>query len=459
MIRRTLSAVAAAGLLACAAGSVAAQQDPAALSAAIDSIAMEGIEAGRVAGMSIAVYRGPERLHAGAYGYADLELEAPTPEDAVYEIGSVTKQFTAVAALMLVDEGKIDLEAPLSDWFPDFPRAADIPVHRLFDHTSGMKGYTEMQSFREVAVQDLPQDSLIALIAAEQFDFDPGEALIYNNSAYFVLGKIIEEASGQSYEEFVEERIFAAAGMNDSRYCHKDEMIPRRTKGYQPGPDGLRPANYLNHLWPYAAGSLCSTTDDLAIWNLAIHGDGAGGTLLSPEAYRSLITPGRLEDGTPVRYAKGLLVSDRDGKTRIGHGGGIFGYVSDLVYYPEEDLTITVLINTAGQVSPAGIRQEIENLVLGPVAPVVPRAFSGDLSRYTGSYRGPGRGQRLNVVVSEGEDGLELKVGGAQPRSMRWLGANTFAIGSGRVTFLLDGDEARVLQMDQGSGLYVLEKI
>jgi hypothetical protein len=153
------------------------------------------------------------------------------------------------------------------------------------------------------------------------------------------------------------------------------------------------------------------------------------------------------------------MISDRDGKTRISHGGGIFGYVSDLVYYPEEDLTITVLINTSGQVSPSGIRQEIENLVLGPVAPVVPRVFSGELARYAGSYRGPGRGQRLNVVVSEGDDGLELKIGGGQPRTMRWLGGHTFAIGNGRVTFLMDGDEATVLQMDQGSGLYVLDRI
>lgn len=462
MNRRTLMALVGltvAGLTASSPVGAAAQESGSDLSAAIDALAMEALDGGRAAGMSIAVFRDAEPLHIGAYGYADLELEVPTPDDAVYEIGSVTKQFTAVAALMLVDEGKIALEATLSDWFPDFPRADEIPVHRLFDHTSGMKGYTEMPSFRTVATQELPQDSLIALVAAEPFDFDPGEALIYNNSAYFMLGRIIEKASGMSYEEFVEQRLFAPAGMDDSRYCHKDELVPRRARGYQPGGDDLRPADYLNHLWPYAAGSLCSTASDLAAWNRAIHSDGAGGSLLSEESYRSFITPGRLDDGTPVRYAKGLAITDRDGKTRISHGGGIFGYVSDLVYFPEEGLTIAVLINTAGSVSPAEIRRSIEELVLGPIAPVVPRGVPGNLSRYEGTYRGPSRGRRLTVTISRTDEGLAAKLGGGDPRPMRWLGGHTFAIGDGRLTFLIEGDRASVLQLDQVTGLYVLGRI
>ncbi|MFV1988099.1 MAG: serine hydrolase domain-containing protein [Gemmatimonadota bacterium] len=452
-----------AGILLWGPGDVTAQETGAALIAAIDSVATEGIEAGRAAGMSIAVMHGGEPILVKAYGSADLELGVPTPPDAVYEIGSVTKQFTAVALLMLVDEGLVSLDDDLSKWFPDYPlHGRRIPVHRLMDHTSGIKGYTEMQVFRSIATQALPQDSLISLIAAEPFDFEPGEALIYNNSAYFLLGKLIEKASGKTYEEFVEERLFAAVGMMNSRYCHRDEFTPLRAKGYQPGPGGsLRPADYLDHRWPYAAGSLCSTAADLAAWNDALHGDGAGGELLTPESYRSLITPGSLNDGTPVRYAKGLAITSRDGRPRIAHGGGIFGYVSELRYFPEETLSIVVLINTAGPVSSSAIATSVENLVLGPRALVVPRVYSGDLSRFEGTFRGPARGRRMTVTVTVGDDGLTLRQGTApgEGRTLRWLGGTTFGRGDTRYRFVLDGDRVAALQVDQVTGLYVLEKI
>ncbi len=444
-------------------GVASAQETGAALIAAIDSVAAEGIEEGRAAGMSIAVVRNGEPVLVKAYGSADLELNVATPPDAVYEIGSVTKQFTAVALLMLVDDGVVSLDDDFSKWFPDYPlHGRRIPVARLLDHTSGIKGYTEMQAFGSLATQALPQDSLIALVAAEPFDFEPGDALIYNNSAYFLLGKLIEKASGKSYEEFVEERLFAAVGMTNSRYCHKEELTPLRVKGYQPDPDGsLRPANYLDHRWPYAAGSLCSTASDLATWNDALHGDGAGGELLTAESYRSLITPGSLNDGTPVRYAKGLMITRRDGRPRIAHGGGIFGYVSELRYLPEAGLSIAVLINTAGPVSPSAIATAVEDLVLGRVAPVVPRAYSGDLSRFEGTFRGASRGSRLTVTVRVGDDGLTLRRGTAQGEGqpLRWLGGTTFGRGDVRYRFLLDADRVVGLQVDQVGGLYVLEKL
>jgi CubicO group peptidase (beta-lactamase class C family) len=452
-----------AGIPLTATGVACAQETGAALIAAIDSVATEGIEAGRAAGMSIAVIQNGEPVLVKAYGSADLELNVPTPADAVYEIGSVTKQFTAVALLMLVEEGTVSLDDDFSKWFPDYPLdGRRIPVRRLLDHTSGIKGYTEMQVFGSLTTQALPQDSLIALIAAEPFDFEPGEALIYNNSAYFLLGKLIEKASGKTYEEFVEERLFAAVGMTNSRYCHKEEFTPLRAKGYQPGSDGsLRPANYLDHRWPYAAGSLCSTVSDLATWNEALHGDGAGGELLTAESYRSLITPGSLNDGTPVRYAKGLMITRRDGHPRIAHGGGIFGYVSELRYLPEAGLSIVVLINTAGPVSPSAIATAVEDLVLGPVSPVIPRAYSGDLSRLEGAFRGASRGSRMTVTVSAGEDGLTVRRGTAQGerQPLRWLGGTTFGRGNIRYRFVLDGDRVVVLQVDQVGGLYVLEKI
>ncbi len=468
-----------AAALACLASPLAGQQPTpgrpgeALLSAAIDSMALDPIRAGRVAGMSIGVVRGEDTLHLEAYGSADLELDVPTPEDAVYEIGSVTKQFTAAAVLLLQEEGRLSLDDDLSRWMPDFPlEGRRIPIRRLLDHTSGIRGYTEMASFGSIARQRLPRDTLVALVAAEPFDFEPGEAMIYNNSAYFLLGLIIEKASGLSYEDFVESRLFEPAGMRDSRYCHKDELTPGRAKGFQPGTaghqpgtagheagtEGLRPADPLDHTWPYSAGSLCSTVRDLIRWNQALHGDGEGGRLLGAGSYAELLRPGALLDGTPLRYAKGLAITERDGHPRIAHGGGIYGYVSELRYLPDEDLTIAVLINTAGTENPATIADRIEDLVLGPAAPVRRRAFGGYVEPLLGRFRGPSRGRRMTAVVSLSEDGRLLVRTSGEPQPVEWLGGLTFGHGSTRYRFVRHGEAIDVLQVDHVGGLYVLRR-
>jgi len=455
------AALAPAALAWIGTAAVAAQAtDRAALEALVDSIAATAIDSGVVAGLSVGVVRGPDTLLLRAYGSADLELDVPTPEDAVYEIGSVTKQFTAAAVLLLEEAGKLSLDDDLSKWMPDYPLdGRALPIRRLLDHTSGIKGYTELPVFGSITVQHLPRDTLVALFGGEPFEFEPGEALIYNNSAYFLLGLIIEKASGSPYEEFVESRVFAPSGMTRSRYCHKDELTPGRAKGYQMGPDGLRPADYLDHTWPYAAGSLCSTVRDLLRWNQALHGDGEGGDLLSRESYREMVTPGTLADGTRLRYAAGLTVTDRDGETRISHGGGIFGYLSELRYFPHADLSIAVLVNTAGPTGPSAIAAAIEDAVLGPTAPLVPRAFGGTLAQFLGTYRGPARGRRMSAVVTEAGGELRIRTGTGDPEPVRWLGGTTFANGATRFTFVRGEVGFDVLQVDQVGGLYVLRRV
>lgn len=431
---------------------------------AIRAAAAVPIEAGRAAGMSVAVVRGTDTLFIQTFGHADLELRVPTPPDAVYEIGSVTKQFTAAALLLLREEGVLSLDDPLARWLPDYPTGGrTVTLRRLLDHTSGIKGYTEMEEvWSEIAPLELPRDTLVTLFAAEPFEFEPGTAMTYNNSAYFLAGLVIERASGMSYEDFVEERLFAAAGMENSRYCHKEELVPNRAKGYEPSEDGLRPAPYLNHLWPYAAGSLCSTVRDLVAWNQALHGDGGGegGGVLSPESYELMITPEPLLDGSGLRYAKGLAVTDRDGATRIGHGGGIFGFVSDLRYVPEEDLSIAVLINTAGGASPGGIAGEIEDIVLGELPEPEVTPFEGDPSPYEGRYEGPARGQRLTATVAAEDGQLTVDSGRGNPATLSWLGGDAFTAGTTRFRFVRDTTgPATQLRIDVVSGHHVLQRI
>ncbi len=285
-------------------------RDRRALSQAIDSVVASYLKDGKAAGMSVAVIRGRDTLKLKGYGSADLELGVPTPDRAVYEIGSVTKQFTAAAILQLQDDGKLQLDDNITKYLPDYPtQGYTVTIRRLLDHTSGIKGYTEIPKFGTIMTRHLPKDSLVDLFKNEKFDFAPGEAQVYNNSAYFLAGLIIEKASGMSYADYIKKTLFDKAGMKDSRYCSESAIIPRKAHGYDMGPDGLVNKGFIDHAYPFSAGSLCSTVGDMAAWNRALH----GGKVLSPAAYRELITPGVLNDGTKLRYAKGLALHDFNG--------------------------------------------------------------------------------------------------------------------------------------------------
>jgi CubicO group peptidase (beta-lactamase class C family) len=408
------------------------------LVAALDSAARAHVADSMVAGASVAVVRGTDTLLMRGYGYADLEWDVPTPADgrASYEIGSMTKQFTATAVLQLVDEGKLDLDADVTTYLPEFDTQGHrVPMRRLLDHTSGIKGYTEMPVFGDISIKKLPRDSLVTLIEKEPFDFEPGTAEIYNNSAYFLLGLIIEKVSGQPYADYIAEHVFAPVGMDESYYCSESAIREDRAHGYDAGPSGLRRKAYLDHTWPYAAGSLCSTVGDLVRWNRKLHHGG----VLPAASYRKLVTPEPLADGTPIRYAMGLVVDDTGGRRVITHGGGINGFLSDGRYYPDADLTVIVLQNTAGPRGPAALGQALADLV--------------------GDYSGPARGRPLTLHVTRDGDQLVLTAEGAGQglRPTHWEGM-TWGQGMTRVTFVRRGSRVVELHLDQGGGFYVLKR-
>lgn len=441
------------------AGLWAQQSDRHALVHTIDSIATAPIEAGQAAGMSIAVVRGSDEIVLKGYGRADLELDVPTPERAVYEIGSVTKQFTAVAILQLQERGLLSLDDPLTDYLPDYPTQGHrITIRRLLDHTSGIKGYTEMPGFwSTLATRELPRDSLVAMFSAEPFDFPPGEAMTYNNSAYFLLGLIIEKASGQPYEEYITEHLFEPAGMDDSRYCSQSDIILRRARGYQWSQGGLQRAPYLDHTWPYAAGSICSTVSDLVTWNRALHLNQV--SLLSAAAYEELITPGTLNDGTRLRYAKGLTLMEPGGRKMISHGGGIFGFVSESRYFPDEDLIIVVLINSTGPASPGPIATAIEQAVLGERRARPTLTFAGDLAPFAGKYQGPARGGQLEVIVSQDAGRLSMAMGSRQAQPLDYVGDLSFSLGPALVHFVEESGAIVAVKVDRISGYNILTRV
>lgn len=438
--------------------------DHAAHVAMIDEIMMAPVRDGSIAGGSVAVVHRGETVAIRGYGWANLELRVPTPEDAIYETGSVTKQFTSVGLLQMQEQGLVDLDADMSDYLPDFPTQGNrITVRELLDHTSGIRGYTEMEEARPYFVRRVPRDSLLALVAAHPFDFPTGEHEIYNNSAFYLAGMILEGASGMSYEDYVEQRIFAPLGMDRSHYCSETEIHEGKVTGYDAGANGIEHKGFIVHNVPFAAGSLCSSAGDLATWLGALH----GGEVLTDESYAELIEPGDLNDGTKLRYALGIAVSDILGHRAIHHGGGINGFLTESLYLPDEDLAIAVLVNTAAPPGPSALAQQIIEAMVGDATPE-PLDFEGDLAYFEGVYGGPARAGQAAIRITADGDVLtattvvqadqEAPEDNQEAQSLDFRGGMTFTMGDAILTFEGDGDLASVLRYDVGFGYTVMQR-
>ena len=443
-------ALTALALLAAVAGSARAQTR---LSTRLDSLVRARLASGPIAGLTVGVIKGRDTLLLKPYGKGEVELGVPTPTRAIYEIGSVTKQFTAVAILKLRDAGKLSLDDPVTRYVPAFDTHGNtVTIRDLLSHTSGMRSYTEMASFGPIAALALPRDTLVKLIANEAFDFPTGTQARYNNSAYFLAGLVIEKASGQPYGDYVTQEIFRPLGMRDASYCNEATVTPRKVRGYDVARSTLVNHAWISHTWPYAAGSLCASVQDLLTWNTALH----GGKVLSAASYQELIAPATLTDGTTLRYGKGLALRTIGGHRMIGHGGAIPGFLAESEYYPDEQLTVVVLANTSGPVSPNQLGADLAMLVLGR-KPSTDSTFSGNRAALVGTYRGPARGAPLAVRIDTSATGLTIARNGGKPEPLHYVGGETWTRGEDRLRFVSSGTSAEI-RYDAGSGYYILTK-
>lgn len=307
------------------------------------------------------VAKGNEVLYRKAVGMADLENNISLTPNHVIEIGSITKQFTAVAILMLLEEGKLSLEDPIEKYVEKYPaHGYKITIHHLLTHTSGIKSYTSLESWTKLWRQDKTPMEMIDLFKNEPMDFAPGEKWSYNNSAYFILGYVIEKASGMSYPDYVEKKIFAPLGMKNSYYGSMTKIIPNRARPYQKRDSEFRNAEYLSLTQPYAAGSIMSTVDDLLIWNLAVH----SGKLVKKETLQKAQTDYKLNNGKPTHYGYGWGLDELKGSPTVEHSGGIFGYTTNGIYLPRENVYVIVLTNRDDQ-GPGDTSMKMAALAIG----------------------------------------------------------------------------------------------
>ncbi|WP_192350000.1 serine hydrolase [Algoriphagus sp. Y33] len=330
-----------------------------ALDAKIDSL-LETAFSPEGPGAVFLVAKAGKPIYRKAFGKANLELNVPMAPGNVFEIGSMTKQFTAVSILMLVDQGKLRLNDEITNFIPDYPtRGKSITVHHLLTHTSGIKSFTSMKALRTIERGDLTPPELIDFFNNEPMDFDPGEEFKYNNSGYVILGHIIEILSGQSYAEFVKEHIFTKLEMNSSQYASHSQVIENRAYGYH-RKDKYVNKNYVSLSLPYASGSLMSTVDDMLKWNEAIKNN----TLVKEATKNKAFENYTLKNGEKINYGYGWHITTLNDAVSFEHGGSIFGFKSMGVYLPEEDIYVVGLSNCDCN-SPTELARDIAELAMG----------------------------------------------------------------------------------------------
>lgn len=337
-------------------------------------------------GATILVAKDGKVVFRKAYGKANMELDIDMIPENVFEIGSITKQFTAVGILMLLEEGKLSLDDEITKYIPDYPtQDTKITIHHLLTHTSGIKSYTSIPTLREFARNDLAIEKLVDAFKNEPMDFKPNEEFRYNNSGYVLLGYIIEKITGKTYEAFIQERIFDKLKMKSSYYGSKSRVIKNRAYGYQESESGYVNADYISMTIPYAAGSIMSTVDDLFTWNKAIRNH----ELISKESTEKAFSNYTTNDGKNINYGYGWFMTQIKDVPVISHGGGIFGYTSQGLYIPSKNVYVIILTNCDCN-SPSDISYKVAALAIGNSYPKVTDAIKlskEQLQKWVGSYK------------------------------------------------------------------------
>lgn len=385
----------------------------------IDAIIEKAINENQLVGASVGVMRHNEVIFARGYGYADLDNKVEATEHTVYQVGSITKQFTALAVMILVEQGKVNLNDIMLDYLPNYPqRDHKVTIDQLLNHTSGIKSYTDIEKFWEISERDLSREEIVDLFSSEPVEFSPGENYQYNNSGYYLLGMIIENVSGMSYADFLKENVWQSLEMFDTHYLGKTEPIKNIATGYDHKDNELVLARPLGMDNPFSGGSLGSSVLDLLKWQTALNEN----QLISRQSYNKMIEPGLLTGGKHTTYGYGFFRSNLNGHRKIEHGGTINGFRAQLSYYPDDGLTVTVLCNH-NSAPQAQLESQISRLMLGiPETRIQEIHLSeSELQLYTGNYKWCSTMAPVPFPVSVAEG--TLRVSG---RPLRAIGNHTF---------------------------------
>jgi CubicO group peptidase (beta-lactamase class C family) len=301
-----------------------------------------------IPGLALAVTRNGAVVKAAGYGLANVENDVPVAPQTVFQIQSVTKQFVATAIMMLVEEGKVALDAKVSTYLDGTPETwKEITIRRLLSQTSGIKDFIN-EPTASLRLEVSEQEVFRALVP-RPLNFQPGERYAYSNSNYHLLAMIIRKVTGESYGTFLRKRVFDPLGMTQTRVISLSEIIPHRASGYNRAGNELCNGQFVaESILAYGGGGLLSTAADMAKWDLALRGD----KLLPHSRLEQMWTPTRLNDGTFSNYGFGWGIGGQPPHRFVQHSGGhITGFTSHIVRYLDDDLSVIVLVN-AGFANP-----------------------------------------------------------------------------------------------------------
>ncbi len=424
-----------------------------------DSLVFTYLAESHAPSASFAVIRGMDTLAFGAHGLANVEAWRAPTATTIYEIGSITKQFTSAAIMKLVEQGRVKLDDDLSTYVPQFPlHGKRVSIRQLLNHTSGIHSYTSSPGWAKTWNDQLSPDAIVTFVAADTFDFAPGTAYRYNNTGYVLLGMVIEKASGQKYANFLDAQFFKPLGLRSTSYCPSKTMNPAFALGYSKTPNGTARAQFMDLSHPFSAGALCSTVGDFVKWQRALD----GGQVVSPASYARMSTADSLNNGRKISYGFGLVPGVFNGHKTVSHTGGIPGFATAATYVPDDSLSIVVYTNYDGE-SPQALVQNLLRVAYG-VAPVgrgaaalpaaAPSLSSADRDAIVGDYtlQLP-NGQSLPIKFFSDGTRLMAQAQGQPANEIQYLGTYQFGVAFDpalRFTFTIDAGKATKVTLLQG---------
>jgi CubicO group peptidase (beta-lactamase class C family) len=314
------------------------QQD-AAITAKVDEFIKAEMQKQKIPGISLAVVRSGQIIYAKGYGYANVEHQVPVKPETVFQSGSVGKQFTSMAVMMLIEEGKIGLDDKINKYFADAPTEwGNITIRHLLTHTSGMTDYPKDFDFRA----DYTEEDIYKKIKSVPLTFQPGEKWAYSNLGYVTLGILIGKVTGKFYGDFLKERVFNPLGMTTARIISESDIVPNRAAGYVLVKGELKNQEWVSpSLNTTADGALYLTAFDMAKWDAALYSE----KLLKKTGFEMMWAPVKLNDGKTHPYGFGWAMAEANGKRIIEHGGAWQGFKSFIARYPDEKLTVIIFAN------------------------------------------------------------------------------------------------------------------
>jgi len=344
-----LRGLATAGLSCClAAMAMAAQAAPltpeetARVDAAMGKVVSEGVP-----GLSIAIVRDGQVAYVHGYGVRDRETGRPVTADTRMEIGSVTKQFTAAAVLQLAEQGKLSLDDRVTAYVPEYPAGKDITLRQLLWQVSGVPEYVSNDAVQADAdTRGVPSaGKILDRVKAKPMDFPPGDRWAYSNSNYFLLGLVVERVSGRPFDQYVRDHVLRPAGMSRTTTIEHEAGLKDMAAGYVVVDGHERRSAPLASLWAWSAGNLVSDVGDMVRWDEALF----GGKVVRPESLALMTTPGRLANGKPTIYGMGWAVTPIGGQKAVWHTGGTLGFGAMNAIFPDRNLRVVVLMNSASK--------------------------------------------------------------------------------------------------------------